>query len=130
MQLYRPVGIKELRLIAANRFKAYPPRLPQQPIFYPVLNQEYAEYIAKEWNTKDIASGFAGFVTMFEIDDPYARQFKVQTVGNQTHQELWVPAEELEEFNRHIIDRIQVINAFYGPQCEEKIDPHTNMPIL
>ena len=130
MQLYRPVGIKELHLIAASGFTAYPPRLPQQPIFYPVLNQEYAEYIAKEWNTKDIPSGFAGFVTMFEIDDPYAMQFKIQTVGDRTHQELWVPAEELDEFNRHIIDTIQVIDAFYGPQYTGAIDPQTNMPIL
>ncbi len=34
--LYRPVGPKELELIAASRYRDFPPRLPGQPIFYPV----------------------------------------------------------------------------------------------
>lgn len=51
MTLYRPIGEKELILIAESGFKAYPPRLEWQPIFYPVLNEKYACEIAEQWNT-------------------------------------------------------------------------------
>lgn len=95
-------------------FYAFPPRLPFQPIFYPVLNFAYAEQIARDWNTKDKASGFASFVTKFEIDPVYASRYEVQIVGAKQHQELWIPAEELAEFNHHLIGRIQVVAAYYG----------------
>lgn len=112
MILYRPVGLNELELIAASGFMAFPPRLPEQPIFYPVLNFEYAEQIARDWNTK--TSRYAGFVTRFEIDQVYGETFEIHKVGGQTHLELWVPAEELPEFNQHIQGRIKVIAAYYG----------------
>jgi hypothetical protein len=126
MFLFRPVGIDELRLIAESGFRAFPPRLPQQPIFYPVLAREYAEQIARDWNTA--VSGHAGFVTMFEIDDDFASRYPVQVVGDRRHQELWVPAEELAEFNRHVNGRIEVVSAFTGPGFAGKIDPVTKLP--
>jgi hypothetical protein len=58
MVLYRPVGEKELRLIEAGGYMAFPPRLPEQPIFYPVTNEKYAAEIASKWSTADKASGF------------------------------------------------------------------------
>lgn len=109
MRLYRPVGQAELDLIASASFRAYPPRLPEQPIFYPVLNERYAREIAEKWNKKLADSGYAGYVTTFEIDDEYISCYDVHTVGASYHQEFWIPAEELEEFNRHIIGEIQVI---------------------
>ncbi len=45
--LYRPVGPAELDLIEATGWRKFPPRLPEQPIFYPVLNEEYAAQIAQ-----------------------------------------------------------------------------------
>lgn len=110
MQLYRPVGQEEYDLIAASGFAAYPPRLPQQPIFYPVLNEQYAREIAEKWNRRYADSQYTGYVTTFEIDDGYIAQFPVQTVGASYHQELWVPAEKLDEFNHHIIGKICVID--------------------
>lgn len=65
--LYRPVGQIELNLIRNSGFKEFPPRLLFQPIFYPVLNKEYATKIARDWNTKDAASGFTGYVTRFKV---------------------------------------------------------------
>ena len=126
MILYRPVGLKELELIADSNFQVFPPRLPDQPIFYPVLNFEYAARIASEWNT--ISNSFAGFVTKFEVDDNYAKRFDVQVVGDRTHQELWVPAEELEEFNQHIVGAITIEAAYYGKQFNGDIDKETNLP--
>ena len=81
MTLYRPVGLAELRLVAELEWRAFPPRLPIQPIFYPVLNPDYAAQLAREWNTKDPVSGFCGFVLRFEIDDDFAARYPVQTVG-------------------------------------------------
>lgn len=107
--LYRPVGPKELTLIRASGMKAFPPRLPEQPIFYPVLNEEYATQIARDWNVKD--SG-AGYVTRFAVRSDYLANFKVETVGSRVHQELWVPAEELNEFNANIVGDIEVVASF------------------
>jgi hypothetical protein len=113
-KLWRPVGVKELELIEQSRWKKYPPRLPWQPIFYPVLNFEYAAQIAREWNTLDPNSGYAGFVTAFEIPTEYFQKFEAQNVGGHMHNELWVPAEELEEFNGMILANIKIEAVFYG----------------
>jgi hypothetical protein len=111
--LYRPVGPAELRLIAASGYREFSPRLPEQPIFYPVTNRPYAQQIARDWNVKD--SG-AGYVLKFEIDADYVSRFAVQQVGAREHTELWVPAEELAEFNRNIIGTIDVIDSYGTPQ--------------
>jgi hypothetical protein len=107
--LYRPVGPKELALIAASGYREFPPRLPEQPIFYPVLNEEYARQIARDWNVP--ASG-AGYVVRFALRRTFADRYPVKTVGAAVHQELWVPAEELSELNRNIVGAIEVIAEF------------------
>lgn len=107
--LFRPVGPNELELIRQLEFEAFPPRLPEQPIFYPVTNEDYAIKIARDWNVP--ASG-AGFVTRFLVDSAYVSQFPRKVVGGKSHEELWVPAEQLEEFNRHIVGKIEVIHTF------------------
>ena len=112
MILYRPVGAAEMALIAESGCKAFPPRLPEQPIFYPVLNEAYACEIAEKWNAKTENS--LGYVTRFEIDDSFGTKFEVHTVGSSLHQELWVPAEELPRFNQNILGRIEVIRVFRG----------------
>lgn len=111
--LYRPVGPKELELIAASGFTSFPPRLPEQPIFYPVLNQEYAAQIARDWNAKDPRRG-VGFVTRFQVKTSYLSQFEVHTVGSRIHQEYWIPAQQLATFNDNIVGLIEVIAEFRG----------------
>lgn len=113
--LFRPTGLAELALVFDSKMKEFPPRLREQPIFYPVLNQTYAAQIAREWNTKS-PPNFAGYVTRFQIDGDYAAQFPTQTVGSGTHQELWVPAERLPEFNSKILGCIQTVEAYFGNQ--------------
>lgn len=112
MTLYRPVGEAELNLIKESGYTVFPPRLPEQPIFYPVLNERYAEEIASKWNVKDKNSGYKGHVTRFEVDDDFISQYQVQRVGAFYHEEFWIPAEDLEQFNRHIRGRIEVIKSF------------------
>lgn len=109
MILYRPVGTGELKLIAGSGYTAFPPRLPEQPIFYPVLNEKYACEIAFGWNVK-YNEDHKGYVTKFEIDDDYAAAFEIHNVSAQHHNELWVPAEELPDFNRHIVGKIEVMS--------------------
>ena len=115
--LYRPTGRAEIDLIEASGFAAFPPRLPEQPIFYPVTNKEYATQIARDWNTKH-ATG-EGFVTKFNVDAVYASKFPRRIVGGSVHEELWVPAEELAEFNRHIVGPIVVVGIFRGGKDDE-----------
>jgi hypothetical protein len=107
--LYRPVGQEELNLIRRSGYSTFPPRLPGQPIFYPVLSEEYATQIARDWNA--VREG-TGYVTRFRIRSNYISQHEVQTVGGSTHQEYWILAEELNEFNRNILGEIEVIGEF------------------
>ena len=108
--LFRPVGPEELALIKESNFRKFPPRLFHQPIFYPVTNLPYAEQIARDWNVP--ASG-SGFVTEFDVETDYLNQFPIQNVGGTIHNEYWIPAEQLEEFNSHIVGEIRVIREFY-----------------
>jgi hypothetical protein len=112
--LFRPVGLKELRLVMDSDFRAFPPRLPHQPIFYPVLNREYAAQIASQWNSRDEFAGYAGFITRFEVKRSYVEQFDIHQVGAAVHQELWIPADKLDVFNTMIVSYIQVIDGYYG----------------
>ena len=112
--LFRPVGLKEMELILEAESAAFPPRLPHQPIFYPVLNKEYAIQIARDWNTKDETSGYSGFVTEFKVNSQYLYDHDIKQAGNSTHLEYWIPAEELTLFNENIQPSITIVEAFYG----------------
>src|SRR5579872_6001234 len=90
--LFRPVGQKELDLIIQSGWKKFPPRLPGQPIFYPVTNEEYAIKIARDWNAKHEG---VGYVLEFYVDEEFLKKYPVQTVGSSIHQEYWIPAEDL-----------------------------------
>lgn len=107
--LWRPTGPEELDLVRASGWRAWPPRLPEQPIFYPVLNEDYAIRIARDWNVRH--SG-VGHVTRFEVDTAFVARYPVRQAGGETILELWVPAEELEEFNAHIVGRIELVHTF------------------
>lgn len=112
MILYRPIGHRELEALYDLGMRAFPPRLPDQPIFYPVLNVAYGREIAEGWNAK--SDMFAGYVTRFSVKNEYLARFERHTVGAARHEELWVPAEELDEFNGHLVGHIEVIAAYFG----------------
>lgn len=111
--LFRPVGQEELDLIQKSGFSSFPPRLPEQPIFYPVLNEEYAIQIARDWNAKRDPDK-VGYVTRFLANTDYLKKYEIQTVGGSVHQEYWIPAEDLAEFNRNIVGKIEVVAEFRG----------------
>jgi hypothetical protein len=111
--LYRPVGQQELDLIKNSSFCYFPPRLPEQPIFYPVLNEAYAVQIARDWNAKS-NNPPVGYVTRFEVKSDFLNGYEIKVVGGSSHQEYWIPAEDLNEFNLNIVGRIEVISEFHG----------------
>ncbi len=111
--LYRPTGKNELALIEASDYKFFPPRLPEQPIFYPVTNEQYATQIARDWNAKYNADKL-GYVTKFEVRKKFLDRYETKIVGGSTHEEYWIPAEDLGEFNRNIVGLIEVIAEFNG----------------
>ena len=112
--LYRPVGQAELGLIEASEWTAFPRRLYWQPIFYPVLTEDYATMIARDWNTKDEASGFVGYVLKFDVATTFLNRYTPQSAGGPDLLEYWIPAEHLAAFNSHIIGRIEVVSRFIG----------------
>jgi len=110
--MYRPTGPEELKLVQDSGCKSWPPRLPGQPIFYPVTNERYAREIATQWNIKD--SG-VGYVTKFEVKKCFIDNFKIEQVGAAHHTEWWVPADKLEELNKNIVGIIEVIGEYTNP---------------
>lgn len=107
--LWRPVGPEELKLIEESGMRAFPPRLPDQPIFYPVTTEEYAIKIARDWNVP--ASG-SGFVTRFEVRKDFLDGYRVEEAGGRAHREYWIPAEEMAAFNAAIVGEIEVVRSF------------------
>ena len=107
--LYRPTGPIELDLVRQSGFRRWPPRLPEQPIFYPVTNEQYAIEIASQWNIKDSK---IGYVTRFQVRADFISQYAIQKVGGAHHTEWWIPAEELEMLNDNIVGFIEVIGEY------------------
>ena len=107
--LWRPTGPEELKLVEDSDWKAWPPRLPEQPIFYPVTTEEYAVKIARDWN---VPSSGSGFVTRFEVRKDYLDQYDVQQAGGKAHEEYWIPAEDIDAFNAAIVGTIEVVRSF------------------
>ena len=102
--LWRPVGPKELELIRATEMLAFPARLPEQPIFYPVLSEEYAIKIARDWN---VAASGTGYVTRFEVRADFLSAYGARDAGGRSHREYWIPAEDLPAFNAAIVGRMR-----------------------
>ena len=125
--LFRPTGLNELKLVHESGMKTWPARLPGQPIFYPVMNREYAQQIARDWNSKSEPAQI-GFVLRFDVESSYVAKFPVQKVGGKEHLELWVPAEELDEFNRHIVGTLEIVDVFRGPGCNVTVDEKLRIP--
>jgi len=109
--LYRPIGSEELALIAESNYIAFPPRLFWQPIFYPVLFEEYATQIARDWNARD---GNSGYVTRFHVRTNFLNAYEVHTVGSARYQEYWIPSEDLAAFNHNIVGKIEVIAEYHS----------------
>jgi hypothetical protein len=110
--LWRPTGEHDLALVADSGWSAWPPRLPDQPIFYPVLNQWYATKIAREWN---VPAGGVGYVSRFDVSTEYLSRHQVRQAGGRDVLEYWIPAEQLDEFNENIVGHIVMAAEYRAP---------------
>jgi hypothetical protein len=108
--LWRPAGPEELALVAASGWRAWPPRLAEQPIFYPVLNEEYATMIARDWNVRQSGSGY---VTRFRVRRSFLDRYDVHQVGGRTILEYWIPAQALAELNANILGLIELVAEYH-----------------
>lgn len=109
---YRPLGEKELELIGQSGYTRFLPRLPGQPIFYPLFNEEYATQMARDWNAKN-SSSRSGYVRRFRVKAAFLSTHEVHTVGSSIHQEYWISAEELSRFNENMVGPIEVIAGYH-----------------
>jgi hypothetical protein len=107
--LWRPVGPAELALIEQSGMRAFPPRLPDQPIFYPVTTEDYAIKIARDWN---VAASGSGFVTRFDVRRDFLDGYRIEEAGGRAHREYWIPADDLDAFNAAIVGEIEVTRRF------------------
>ena len=108
--LWRPTGPEELALVEASGWREWPPRLPWQPIFYPVLNEDYATKIARDWNVKHSGSGY---VTRFRVRRSFLHRYDIHQVGGRTILEYWIPAADLGELNANIIGLIELVAEYH-----------------
>ncbi len=122
--VWRPTGQRELDLVAESGWSAWPPRLADQPIFYPVLNQWYATKIAREWN---VPAGGVGYVTRFDVANAYLSRHAVQQAGGRDVLEYWIPAAELDEFNANIVSHIVMVTEYRAPL--DDVSFTSNLPV-
>ncbi len=127
MLLYRPVGLPELKRIAAAGWRAFPHEA-EEPAFRVTLHRAHAEALAKNWHTGDKDAGFAGFVTEFEVDDAYGRRFPVNHAAGLDDQEMLIAHEQLQNLCEHLAGPIRVLDAFYGEGFSEQLDAGTGLP--
>ena len=111
MILYRPVGPAELDLVRRSGWTAFPPRLPHQPVFYPVLDLDYAIEIARDWNVRESGEGH---VLRFEVDDAFLANHEIAVAGGKKRREYWLPADQMDKFNQAILGRIELVASFGG----------------
>lgn len=111
--LYRPIGTEELQLIASSNYTQFPPRLRDQPLFYPVLSMQYAMEIARDWNA-NYNKDRRGYVTRFQVESSFLEKYEIHLVGASRHQEYWIPAKDLDQLNQNIQGTIEVIAEFCG----------------
>ncbi len=104
--LWRPTGQAELDLVAASGWTAWPPRLPAQPFFYPVLTEVCATRIAREW---DVPNEGVGHVTAFEVRKDFLDRYEPQQAGGRALREYWIPAEELDGFTAALVGSIRLV---------------------
>lgn len=116
--LYRPTGPDELALVRESGYRRWPPRLDWQPIFYPVLNEEYAIQIARDWNAKDPETGYRGYVTRFAVRARFLGKYEIHRVGGRVHDDYCIPAQDLDELNENIVGKIEVVHEFSGSRVE------------
>lgn len=120
MELYRPLDAEEYHAIEARRFHGFPPRSEEQPIFTALLSEEGASQIARHMRISKQADNTV-YVVSFLVDDAYIRQFPVQQAHERDRRALWIPADELDILNQHLIGDIRVLASYQIERSEGEV---------
>jgi hypothetical protein len=111
--LFRPIGCQELELIEKSGFTQFPPQAFSPAYLLSSSEPRVRRKVARDWNTKDADSGYMGYVTRFRVRRDYLSKYPVQLVGARSvHEEYWIPAEDLEQFNENLVGLIEIIASF------------------
>ena len=119
MELYRPLSAEEYNAVAEKGFRGFPPRSAEQPLFAALLSQTGAKKIARHMRIEKQAEHTA-YVVSFLVDDAYIRQFPVQQDDEPDFRALWIPAEDVEILNQHLIGKIRIIER-YTVDCSDSV---------
>ena len=111
MELYRPLSAEEYRAVEEKGFTGFPPRSEEQPLFTALLSEEGATQIARHMRISKTAENLI-YVVSFLVDDAYIRQFPVQHANERNRRALWIPADEVDILNQHLIGKIRLIASY------------------
>ena len=111
MELYRPLNAEEYHEVEALQFQGFPPRTEEQPLFTALLSEEGASQIARHMRIAKQKENIV-YVVSFLVDDAYIRQFPVQHSDERNRRALWIPADEMEILNQHLIGSIRVLASY------------------
>ena len=114
--LYRPVGPGQLAAIIAADWRAFPSQWSNQPFFFPLMDQAYAERVAQQWNVHNSGSGF---VLRFRVCKRFLADYEPKRIGGPSNWEYRIPAAELAQFNQHIMGTIELVEAYFAEQLQE-----------
>jgi hypothetical protein len=106
--VWMPISPERLRLIRQDGMRALPPS--EQPMFYPVLSEEYAQRMARDWN---ILSSGVGYVARIRVRAEFLNRYEAHSVGGSGHPEYRIPAADLEAFNAAILGQIEIVAEFH-----------------
>ena len=112
MELYRPISADEYAAIKEKEFKGFPHRSAEQPLFTALLSQEGSIQIARRLRVDKQTESDMVYVVGFIAEDAYIRQFPVQHADDPERRALWIPAEEIDILNQHLIGKIRVLDSF------------------
>ena len=111
MELYRPLSAEEYRAVEEKGFTGFPPRSEEQPLFTALLSEEGATQIARHMRIAKTAENLI-YVVSFLVDDAYIRQFPIQHANERNRRALWIPADEVDILNQHLIGKIRLIASY------------------
>ena len=106
--LWRPMGQQELRLVREAGGRRWPALRSHQTHFFPMLDEDFAIRAAQNWNL----FGPVRYVARFHVETGFLGRYSTRSFGGSATPMLWVAAEELDEFNAHIVGSIEVVHEF------------------
>lgn len=111
MELYRPLSAEEYSQIAERQFTGFPPCRDGQQLFTLLLSQQGAEAIARRMRIAKQSEPVV-YVVSVNAEDAFIRQYPVQHKEDPDRRAVWIPADEVDILNQHLVGKIRLIEQF------------------